>query len=685
MTPTVTPHQTATQTSRINLGLRHLTLAMLAAGLVACGGGGGSSGSAESTAPAIYYSVTNLNDSGEGSFRAALTAANANPSQYSGIVFKVAGTINVASNLPVITSRVLIDGTTAPGYSTSSGPTVALNFNNTYNGLSFNSGASRSGMSGLAIIRSSGNGITLNTGSIALMLNQIGVDLSGNDAGNVEDGIHITATSNNNRIGDNTASASNYFSNLISGNGGDGIEINGSSGNTVQSNLIGINRAGTAAIKNDGNGILITAAASNNTIGGTAYYDSSTQQTNNPTGNKGTVPIVAIRPPQGNVISGNDRNGVLIENFSENNVLSGNFVGTSTSGNSPVPNRLDGVLIRYANNNSLIGCTFVDEPFIYYNVLSGNGANGLHISDSNNITVQANFFGAGASNQTMVGNGEHGIWVTGSSTAVQVGGVIPLGNVSAGNRIDGINVSGTVSGFTTFNTFGGLYAFQGAAPNGRNGITITATGGNNLIRTNVFSGNVANGIELSGDAFDVTVDPNIVGLNTEGTNWLANSPTGNNYGNGGSGVLVKDNASFNYIGGYNQSVIPQNTFSGNARYGIEITGNARNNFIFNSAVGVSSIRTQVFGNGMGGIFIGGNSRNTYAGIFTPPNSTTTGRANDISGNVGYGVTVADTSSFNTVVSNCIGCNEVSVQDPAFNNTVGRTQVTSSGAGNNVQP
>lgn len=651
--------------------------------LVACGGGSSSSSTANSL-PTVYYAVTNLNDSGDGSFRAALTAANANSGQYAGITFKVAGTIVLASNLPAITSRVLIDGTTAPGYSTSTGPTVALNFNNLYDGITFNTGSSRSGMSGLAVVRSSSNGVTLNDGSIALMLNQIGVDLSGADAGNGSDGIYIAATSNNNRIGDNTSSASNYFSNLISGNGGDGIEIHGSSGNTIQSNLIGINRAGTAAIKNDGNGILVTAAASNNTIGGTAYYDSTTQQTNNPTGNKGTVPIVAIRPPQGNVISGNQLNGILIENASENNVLSGNFVGTSASGNSAVANTLDGVLIRLANNNSLIGCTFVDEPFIYYNVLSGNGANGLHISDSNNITVQANFFGAGMNNQTVVGNGMHGIWLTGSSTAVQVGGVIPLGNVSAGNRLDGINVADTVSGFTTFNTFGGLFAFQGAAPNGRNGITITATGGNNLIRTNVFSGNVANGIELSGDAFDVTVDPNIVGLDTDGTGWLANSPTGNNYGNGGSGILVKDHASFNYIGGYNQSVIPQNTFSGNARYGIEITGEAHHNYIFNSVVGISSDRLTVFGNGLHGVFIGGNSRNTYAGIFTPPNSKTTGSASNISGNVGYGVIVADNASYTTVQNNCIGCNGLEKQDPAFRNRLGTTRVTSTGTENHIQ-
>lgn len=664
---------------------RTAVIGLLTFGLVACGGSGGSSSSTDSTPPSVYYAVTNLNDSGTGSFRAAITAANAAAAgQYSGITFSVAGTITLASNLPAITSRVLIDGTTAPGFNAATGPVIALDFANSYNGLSFDAGSSRSGMSGLAIINSSGNGVTLNAGNIVLLLNQIGVNLAGVDAGNAADGIYIASTSNNNRIGSNPTSASNYFSNLISGNGSDGIEINGSTGNVIEANLIGTNRAGTTAIRNDGNGILITAAASNNTIGGTAHYDSTTQQTNNPTGNKGTVPIVAIRPPQGNVISGNHLNGILIENASENNVLSGNFVGTSASGNSAIANVLDGVLIRLANNNSLIGCTIVDQPFIYYNVLSGNGANGLHVSDSNNITVQANFFGSGANNQTVVGNGMHGIWVTGASTAVQVGGVIPLGNVSGGNTLDGINVADNVSGFTTFNTFGGLFAFKGAAPNGRNGITITATGGNNLVRTNVFSGNVGHGIELSGDAYDVTVDPNIVGLDTAGTNWLANSPTGNNYGNGGSGILVTDNASFNYIGGYYQSVIPQNTFSGNARYGVEIIGNAHHNYVFNSVIGSSSIKTNTFGNGLGGLFIGGSSRNTYAGIFTPPNSTTAGKANNISGNTGFGITLANTASLTTITNNCIGCNALDIEDQAFANG-GRVLNTSSGSGNTVQP
>lgn len=669
-----------------------LATLLLALFLTACGGSGGNSSSTDNAPPSVYYTVTNLNDNGEGSFRQAIINANAAPTgQYSGISFSVAGTITLASNLPAITSRVLIDGTTAPGFSAATGPTVQLDFGRLYNGIIFNSGSSRSGLSGLAIIRSSSNGITLNAGEIALMLNQIGVNLNGVAAGNNGAAIYIASTSNNNRIGSNPNSASDYFSNLLSGNEGPGIEINGSSGNIIQANLIGTNRAGTAAIRNDSNGILITAAASNNTIGGTAYFDSTTQQTNNPTGNKGTAPIVYIRPPQGNLISGNVLNGVKIAQASENNVLSGNFIGTNYNGTSAIGNLQDGVVIEGANNNSLIGCSVVDQPFIYYNVLSGNRDNGLRITDSNNITVQANFFGAAASNAGVVPNGQagirgHGIFVTGSSTAVQVGGVIPLGNVSAGNGLDGINVEGTVSGFTTFNTFGGLLAFKGAAPNGRNGITITATGGNNLIRTNVFSGNVGHGIELSGDAYDVTVDPNIVGLDTAGTNWLSNGPVPNtNYGNGGSGILITDNASFNYIGGYYQSVIPQNTFSGNARYGVEIIGNAHHNYVFNSVIGSSSIKTSTFGNGMGGLFIGGSSRNTYAGIFTPPNSTTTGKASNISGNTGYGVTVTSGVTDTTVTGNCIGCNVLDHVDPAFANTAGSVQYTRPGnLSNNIQ-
>src|SRR5262249_45412835 len=147
------------------------------------------------------------------------------------------------------------------------------------------------------------------------------------------------------------------------------------------------------------------------------------------------------------------------------NTMSGNFVGTTDTGNAALGNRGDGVAIVRANGNQLIGCTVQDGPFVYYNVLSGNGGNGLRVTNSNDTTVHANFLGAGANNTTTVANRGDGLLVSGHSSNTQVGGVIPLGNVISGNRQNGIEVSQKASGFTSFNTFAGTFAFGGAAPN----------------------------------------------------------------------------------------------------------------------------------------------------------------------------------------------------------------------------
>lgn len=643
--------------------------AVLISGLVACGGG--SSSSSGPTDPKVFYVVTNTNDSGAGSLREAITSVNSSSSsQYSGISFAVAGVITLASDLPAITKKVLIDGGTAPGYvagNTTTAPLVAVNFANAGSGFNFNSGSAGSGIYALSIYGSKTNGVTLNASNITLLRNYIGLNLNGAAGGNAQDGIYISASSINNIIGANPNSISGLYSNVISGNTQHGIQIYGSAGNKIQANAIGTNPAGTSKIANGYNGILVTYYAVDNTIGGIAYYDSATGQTNNPTGNKGTVPIVSIAPPLGNLISGNTRNGVEINSGAELTVLSGNFIGTNNAGTAAIGNLLDGVLIRNANNNQLIGCTFEDNPFIYYNVLSGNGYNGLHIEDSNAILVQANFFGAGANNASMVPNGMHGIWVSGTSAGVQVGGVIPLGNVSAGNKGDGINVSGTASGFTTFNTFGGLYAFQGAAPNDGNGITISSSGGNNLIRTNVFSGNKGHGIELTSTASGVTVDPNVVGLNTEGTGTLSNPPVPG-FGNGGSGIKVS--GSGNFIGGYSGSVIPQNTFSGNARYGIEIASGATGNYVFNSVVGLATTKATGtgFGNGLGGILIAGSSNFVKAYNATPSSYSGTLYPAFISGNSGVaGVQLAAGSTGNQVIGNYLGWATESILGPLLPN------------------
>jgi parallel beta-helix repeat protein len=588
------------------------------------------------------FTVTNLNDSGAGSLRAALLSADGQSGTASTIVFNVSGTVTLASDLPPITQNVTIDATQAPGATTGGAPVVGIDFNN-HGGLTFASGSDGSSLLGVAVGGASGNGITIASSNVTIAGDYVGLTTAGTALGNGAAGIYMTSTSSDNTIGSNPTADSGVVSNVISGNAGNGIVIDGSSDNTLVDNYVGTNPTGTTAMANGANGILITGGATNNLIGGTAYTDSTTGAENNPTGTEGTiVPAVIVTPPLGNLVSGNTGDGILINNGSSNNVLSGNFVGTTASGDSALGNGGDGVAIVGADNNSLIGCTALDNPFVYYNVVSGNGGNGLHITDSNDTTVQANFFGIGADNATVVGNAADGILVDGSSSNTQVGGVIPLGNVAAGNGTNGIEVAGTASHFISFNTFGGLFAFGGAAPNGNDGILITSTGGHNTLQTNVLSGNVNDGIEIGGNASGVTVDPNISGLATDGTSALTG--TSNGYGNGNDGLEIDGTAHNNIIGGDQQSVIPENTFSGNTNYGVEITGSAYGNQVFSSNIGVDVVGNQAFANGAGGVLVSGSAHdNTIGGTV----AAGVRAADVISGNDGNGVTLTAGTSNTT--------------------------------------
>ncbi len=583
--------------------------------------------------------VTRLRDGGPGSLRAAITAANASaPGQATRIRFRVRGVITLASALPAIARPVTIDGTSAPGYRRARRPVLELDAGG-HAGLLLAGGSAGSQVLGLALDDAAGDGITLLAGWITLNHDYIGLDPAGAADGNGGAGVYAAPTSQRDRIGLNPAAIPGAVGNVISGNGGSGIVLSGSSYDTVAANRIGTNPAGTASIGNGGDGITLTEAASGNELGGTAYTNPLTGAANNPTGSEGTTTPVFVVPALGNLISGNAGNGVLIEAGSTANMLNGNFIGTTASGQAGLGNGRNGVWIYRAAGNSLVGCKFVNNPFVYYNVISGNDENGLRVTSSDNVTVQGNFFGVGADNSTVLGNRLDGVLVDGSARNTQVGGVIPLGNVSAGNGQNGIEVAGRARGFLTFNTFGGLLAFKGAAPNGNDGLLITSTGGNNEARTNVFSGNRNNGIEIAGNASGVTVEPNIAGLTTEGNAALPN---------GGDGLLISGTAHGNVIGGTLRSVIPQNTFSGNVGYGVVITGGAYRNRVFDSFIGTNVLGIQALGNGRGGVLLSGVARRNLIGAPRPA------PVNLISGNTGTGVTLTPGTSRNWVLSNYLG-------------------------------
>ncbi len=583
--------------------------------------------------------VTSLANAGHGTLRWAIGQADESAPGSSAVIdFSVAGVITLTSALPPVSVPASIDGESAPGYTAGGPPLISIDCHG-QRGLRFGPGAAGSQLLGVAVDRASGDGVTLQAGSMTLNADYVGLSLTGARAGNRGDGVYVTARSSGDHIGLNESGDPGVVGNVISGNGGSGVVLAGASDATVVANRIGTNVAGSSGLGNGGDGILITAHARGNVIGGTEFTDPATGQANNPTGTKGTVTPVFIVPPLGNLISGNRSNGVEINRGSTGNVLNGNFVGTTATGDARLGNGGNGVWIDDANRNSLIGCKFANNPFVYYNVLSGNRENGLRITSSNNVVVHADFFGAGANNTTLVGNRLNGLLVDGSSARTQVGGVIPLGNVSAGNGGNGIEVAGRARDFTTFNTFGGLLAFKGAAPNGNDGLLITSAGRGNLVRTNVFSGNRRNGIELAGRATDVTVEPDIVGLTTNGKSVLAN---------GGDGLLIDGAADGNVIGGSLRSVIPQDTFSGNRGYGIAILGRAHGNRIFSSFVGTNIFGVRRLGNHAGGVLIGGSA---YGNVIGDARAVP---ANLISGNYGAGVTLGFLTTRNAVVRNYIG-------------------------------
>ena len=597
------------------------------------------------------FTVTTLNDAGIGSLRWAIDEAN-KQAGFDQIRFDSSlsgGTISLATDLAIIHDQVAIEGL----LNHSGGAAIAIDFNGHQGLIVQGEAASGSSLTGIALLDAGGDGLTLDTDGVTVQSCLIGVGLDGTTAmGNQGHGIRITAASSNNLIGSldplTGIPLAQQVSNVISANGGDGILVQGGDHNTIANNRVGTSADGTADLGNQGRGIALTTRADHNRIGGIAHSG------NDPT--KGDFQ----RPGQGNLISGNGAEGVLICEGSKHNALFGNFIGTDATGTSAISNAGDGVAIINADHNDLIGTTRNQSPFIYYNVVSGNAGHGLRVHDSNHITIHANFFGLGSDNQTVVANGGDGARIEGTSRDIQYGGVIPLGNVNAGNQGNGINVIDHVEDFITFNTFAGLTAFGGIAPNQKSGIRISSDGGSNKVRTNVMAGNVLHGLHITGKARDLWVDPNIIGLNTYGTQATYTSVNGQeiSWGNGGDGIRVDGKAQDILIAGQRRSVIPQNTVSNNTGHGIRLDGEARRVTIDNTFVGLSSTGRNSFGNGAGGIHVGAGTRQIAIG--QPLNLR---NGNRISSNGGPGIALLQprkASLFNNSLTNNAGSGVVFV-------------------------
>jgi hypothetical protein len=587
------------------------------------------------------FTVTSLADSGPGSLRQALLDANASAG-YDLIEFAVAGAIRIGRTaLPAITEGVLINGQTAPGFAGS--PVVRVDFQNTA-GLVIAVGVDAAQIRSLSLVDAAGPGVTVAGSDTSLTGNCIGVWGNGlTIEPNRGAGILVRATARGTQIGSNDAD-SFVLSNLISGNLGDGIAIDGAVDTAVVANQIGTDSSGRIPLGNRGHGIRLTNGAAGNRIGGDATGG------NNPTDG------FFARPPQGNLISANRGCGVLLDAGATDNVLSGNFIGTTGSGNAPLGNWQDGVAIVNADDNKLLGTTPTEDPFIFYNVVSGNLRNGLRVTNSDRTVIYANFFGLGANNTSRVPNGRSGALVNGDSQVIDFGAEIPLGNVMSGNALHGIEVRDTASGFVSFNSFVGQVAFGGAAPNGLSGILVTSSNPRfdpadsstwNRIRTCLVGGNLGNGIEFLGNARGAEITDTAVGTNDDIEAPLPNL---------GHGIVVGGNASQIAIGGFQPSIQQvDGGFSvhagGNLGYGIVIRGSAHDVFVFNTRVGLgvgTTLDTAYrLPNAAGGIFVGPGTSNVTIGGIPDLENPFVRFANEIVGNRGNGLTAV--SSRNLVL------------------------------------
>ena len=176
--------------------------------------------------------------------------------------------------------------------------------------------------------------------------NYIGTDKTGTfDLGNASNGVLIDDGATNNAIGGVVAGARN----VISGNGGDGVRIFGASGNQVQGNYIGTDKAGAAALANSLMGVSLEAGASNNFVGGAAAEAR-------------------------NVISGNTGSGVLIAGpGTTSNRVQGNRIGLAAASAAALGNGLFGVFVTDQAAGNRIGGTAAGTG----NVIANSGGAGV--------------------------------------------------------------------------------------------------------------------------------------------------------------------------------------------------------------------------------------------------------------------------------------------------------------------
>jgi uncharacterized repeat protein (TIGR01451 family) len=415
------------------------------------------------------------------------------------------------------------------------------------------------------IARNNGNGIALLAGSdyTAILWNRIGTVDGSTAAENSPNGVYIN--SNGNLI----------YRNQISGNRRNGI-LSESTGqpperNTISSNFIGTTSDGLAALRNGGSGIKLLAG-----IADTITY---------------------------NLISGNALHGLeigtILASGASDTWIVGNRIGSDIRGNAALPN-LNGINGR---------CT---GALVRGNLISGNSSAGLLLWGGDWM-IRANLIGCDSAGIAGLPNGKGGPndagiiarYLLPPQGSIQIGGdLVSDGNLISGNAGAGIHIEGEylLNAAISRNIIGLAVSETAALPNVGSGIVITWGADSSVVKHNLISGNRQCGIEVRQSATNTIIRSNHIGTNAAGTVAIGNASTGILlYGVDSSVIGGTDSGDGNLIsgnsgGGINIRRSSSCVVQGN-RIGTEATGK---NAMLNGAAGIHVWSTT-------GVSIGGDS------------------------------------------------------------------------------
>ena len=280
--------------------------------------------------------------------------------------------------------------------------------------------------------------------------------------------------------------------NVISGNSGYGIRVDGSRTTRISSNFIGVAPDGKTALPNSVDGLLVSNAPGSsdivigtngdgiadqwegNTIAGNLRNgiwlwnadfvriagnrlglsaDGTTAVANQHSGiwiSNGSQQNLIGTDSNGvsdelerNLIAGNAFQGVAMGGYqTDDNRIAGNFIGTDSSGLVSIPNLLSGVLLYDQAQRNTVGGTLPNER----NVISGNVGWGVEIrSNANNNSLLGNWIGLVGAGLKILGNSLGGISISQSSSNKIGNGMESGSNRIVGNGSFGLQVTHPLS------------------------------------------------------------------------------------------------------------------------------------------------------------------------------------------------------------------------------------------------